>query len=480
MQEWSKVNKGYRYILDVIDCFSKYAWGISLKDKKGETVLDAFKHIVKTSDRKPAYIWVDEGKEFYNKDMTAWLKKEKITRYSTHGEHKSAIAERFNRTLKGRMWHRFTAGNTRNWIDMLDDLRGVNYQCFEVQGSTTSALIVMLSTITTMLETQPYVRVIALDFSKAFDSVRHCKLVDKMSLLYMPDSILNWIIDFLSERTHRTTFNGETSSPASISASVIQGSVIGPAAYLITASDLRPEVPGNEMFKFADDSYLIVPGANSSSCDSELEHINRWSSDNNLQLNRKKSTVIIFYGKNSRVMVPMLPDIPRVRSMRILGVVVKDDLNFDDHIGTVINSSARSLHAMRLLKSQGLSAELLQMVFTSLILAKLLHCSPAWWGFLRASERDRLEGFMRRSKQSGFCPPNHPSVAELCQRADQTLFESIVSNPEHVLYKLLPPKTSHGYNLRKRQHDFVIPSKKHYSADFSRNFIIRMLFENSY
>ena len=47
---------------------------------------------------------------------------DKITRYSTHGEHKSAIAERFNRTLKERMWHRFTAENTRNWIDILDDL----------------------------------------------------------------------------------------------------------------------------------------------------------------------------------------------------------------------------------------------------------------------------------------------------------------------------------------------------------------------
>ena len=122
MQEWKNVNKGYRYILNVIDCFSKYAWSVPLKDKKGKTVLDAFKFIVNSSDRKPAYIWVDEGKEFYNKDMTAWLKEEKITRYSTHGEHKSAIAERFNRTLKERMWHRFTAENTRIWIDMLDDL----------------------------------------------------------------------------------------------------------------------------------------------------------------------------------------------------------------------------------------------------------------------------------------------------------------------------------------------------------------------
>ena len=122
LQEWKNVNKGFRYILNVLDCFSKYAWSVPLKDKKGETVLDAFKYIVETSKRKPMYIWVDEGKEFYNKDMTAWLKDKNITRYSTHGEHKSAIAERFNRTLKERMWGRFTAENTRNWIDMLDEL----------------------------------------------------------------------------------------------------------------------------------------------------------------------------------------------------------------------------------------------------------------------------------------------------------------------------------------------------------------------
>ena len=122
MQEWEKVNKGYRYILNVIDCFSKYAWSVPLKDKKGETVLDAFKYIVKISNRKPRHIWVDEGKEFYNKAMTAWLKDENIVRYSTHGEHKSAIAEQFNRTLKERMWHHFTAENTRNWIVVLDEL----------------------------------------------------------------------------------------------------------------------------------------------------------------------------------------------------------------------------------------------------------------------------------------------------------------------------------------------------------------------
>jgi hypothetical protein len=122
MQEWNKENKGYRYMLNVIDVFSKYAWSVKLLDKTATAVLTAFKNITETSNRKPKHIWVDQGKEFYNKQMDQWLKENDIIRYSTFGEHKSAVVERFNRTLKEKMWKKFTANNTRNWIDMLDDL----------------------------------------------------------------------------------------------------------------------------------------------------------------------------------------------------------------------------------------------------------------------------------------------------------------------------------------------------------------------
>ena len=122
MQEWSKQNKGFRYMLNVIDVFSKYAWSIPMKDKTGITTLNAFKQIVKTSGRIPKHIWVDKGKEFYNKNIDEWLKENNIIKYSTFGEHKSCVVERFNRTLKTNMWKRFTAENTRNWINMLDTL----------------------------------------------------------------------------------------------------------------------------------------------------------------------------------------------------------------------------------------------------------------------------------------------------------------------------------------------------------------------
>ena len=100
MQEWSKENKGYRYMLNVVDVFSKYAWSIPLKDKTGITTLNAFKQIVQSSKRKPKHIWVDKGKEFYNKHIDEWIKENNIVRYSTYGEHKSAVVERFNRPLR--------------------------------------------------------------------------------------------------------------------------------------------------------------------------------------------------------------------------------------------------------------------------------------------------------------------------------------------------------------------------------------------
>src|SRR5206468_8198398 len=73
MSEWEKQNKGYKYMLNVIDVFSKYSWSIPMKNKTGLATLEAFSKIVKESDRIPQHIWVDKGKEFY-KDVNNWLK----------------------------------------------------------------------------------------------------------------------------------------------------------------------------------------------------------------------------------------------------------------------------------------------------------------------------------------------------------------------------------------------------------------------
>ena len=100
MQLISKFNKGIRFLLCVIDVYSKYAWVVFLKGKRGVTIVNTFKKILHDSKRKPNKIWVDKDNEFYNKLMKSWLEKIDIEMYSTHNEEKSVVAESFIRTLK--------------------------------------------------------------------------------------------------------------------------------------------------------------------------------------------------------------------------------------------------------------------------------------------------------------------------------------------------------------------------------------------
>ena len=117
MQAFSSFNKGFKYILTVIDVFSKYAWAVPIKDK---SATKAFEKIV--SERIPKKLWVDEGKEFYNTTFKKLLDKPKIDMYSAFNEGKAVVIERFNRTLKNIMWKYFTANNTRFYLDALDQM----------------------------------------------------------------------------------------------------------------------------------------------------------------------------------------------------------------------------------------------------------------------------------------------------------------------------------------------------------------------
>ena len=103
MQSLSKYNKRIKYLLCAIDLFSKYAWVIPIKDKKGTSIVNAFKKILNDSNRKPNKIWVDRGIEFYNKSFRDFLKINNIEMYSTYNEGKSVVAERFNITLVNKI-----------------------------------------------------------------------------------------------------------------------------------------------------------------------------------------------------------------------------------------------------------------------------------------------------------------------------------------------------------------------------------------
>ena len=92
---------------------------------------------------------------------------------------------------------------------------------------------------------------VALDFSKAFDTVRHSSTMAKVAQLQLPDCAHNWLANFLDG--HCTRFNGYTSDLLDVNASFVQGSAIGPGMYVVNAGDLQVVTPGNSLMKYADE-----------------------------------------------------------------------------------------------------------------------------------------------------------------------------------------------------------------------------------
>ena len=129
MGKFSEWNKGFKYLLMVIDVFSKFGWVEPLKNKKGETVAAAFEKLFKLG-RQPRLLWTDKGKEFYNKNVNQLLSKKNIKLYSTENEEKSSVVERFNRTIKQMMWKMFSANNNTIYIDKIDELLKTNNSSF--------------------------------------------------------------------------------------------------------------------------------------------------------------------------------------------------------------------------------------------------------------------------------------------------------------------------------------------------------------
>ena len=171
--------------------------------------------------------------------------------------------------------------------------------------------------VTELLSCKSYV---VLDFSKAFDTALHSIRLHKLASMNIPDNVYNWLVDFFSGHSHSTRFRSCTSRQLDISASIMQGSAIGLASCVVNAAALTTVTAGNLMFKYADDTYIVIPASNANSGSAELDNVDCWAQNNNLRLNRAKSADIIFTNcrhKDAEGLPPQIPDIRRVTSIKI-------------------------------------------------------------------------------------------------------------------------------------------------------------------
>jgi len=137
-----------------------------------------------------------------------------------------------------------------------------------------------------------------------------------------------------------------------------------------------------------------------------------------------------------------------------------------------------SFFALKTIRAHGLNGNALWDITRATAVSQILYASPAWWGFLKADERNRLQSIIAKAIRYGYLPRSFSTLDELRENCDEQLFFSARYNTYHVLHRFLPECKNTNYNLRKRTHNLTLPMDV--DAVMKQNFLFRMLFTDIY
>ena len=213
----------------------------------------------------------------------------------------------------------------KSWIQPVIASSLQDQYAFKPSGSTTAALVHFTHRASEMLNDNHYVRCLMVDFSRAFDTVDHSVLMSKLIKFDIPQSVVNWVCSFLTGRSQVCKVNGILSESRRINRSIVQGSGIGPTLYVIVESNLKPLSSQNDIFKFADDTNLLVPENSDVGIEIEFNHVKDWAILNKLHINVEKTKEIVLRRPrpyNCAVLLPPpLDGVEQVYVAKLLGII---------------------------------------------------------------------------------------------------------------------------------------------------------------
>lgn len=330
--------------------------------------------------------------------------------------------------------------------------------------SATQALISMVHKWSEATDgTGAAVRVLVLDYRKAFDFIDHQILANKIRQLNLPPHITNWILDFLTSRFQRVKLSREHLSDwGAVPSGVPQGTKLGPWLFILMINDLK--LPGFDLWKYIDDTTIseVVPKYCSSTIQRAATDVEDWSADNKFQLNVSKCKELTFQFTKHQQGFPTTTinndPLDLVNHAKILGLTISNDLKWNEHISNIVKKANKRLYFIIQLKRAKVPVAEIIRFYSTCVRPVLEYSCEVFHFSLPKYLSNAIERVQKRvisivlpgiPYEEGLTSAGLCSLSERREKACFKLFRKIVSNPEHKLSDLLPSRAKITYNLRK-------------------------------
>ena len=359
----------------------------------------------------------------------------------------------------------------QHFVDHLD----VNQHGSTKGRSTVTALIHFSHSIFVASDdNRNIIRLLFVDFSKAFDLIDHSVLYKKLTDLEFPAHVRLWSLAFVQQRKQFVKLGNYVSNVIISNAGAPQGTLAGPDDFKLLINDLRFDTT---YIKYVDDVSIatISFDPKNSELQDAANKLVGWCRSNGMALNTKKTKeLVIHFGKRvDKKSIPNIvineTNIDRVESFKLLGVYFSSDLSWSTHVEYIVSKAARRLFVICQLVRAGISKCDIVLVYCSLVRSILEYACPVWHCGLKKSQSLEIEAVQKRCLRILYPDLSYANALSITglERLDERR-ESIVrklfnqaKNPDHDLNKLLPHKNSDTHKpVTRDNYPYTIPKAR--------------------